>query len=534
MPAKTSCRPPNSRYNPVEIVPGIRTDPRSAVATLAGAFGGPVAAVMTGTALASLRFYFGGLGDQAGALSIIGATIASVIFWYIWQRVAQGRADRRYVSLQATSAAIVPTIVLLLTSKADAWTFGQSVALFAPTNFLAAYLFGRLLLRDQERHALALAHEETQAQLTTIANNAPVVLFQMARGRDGNPRFRFVSHGAWRVFGVSPHELRDEGCLFRRIISEGDGLLFAARLAEADQKRAPWSIEAECIRPDKRIVWVRFDAEPRVDGSGTLVWDGTATDVTSQKQSERMKDEFISIVSHELRTPLTSIRGSLGLIASGKVGELPAKMAGLAKIAHQNSERLVMLVNDILDMEKIKSGKLDFSLKEIAIGALLKQAVAANAEYLPDKEIEINLVDATPNAAIVADPDRLHQVLSNLLSNAIKFSPAGSIVTVSTELVDDAFLRMSVRDEGPGIPEDFRDRIFSKFEQADSSSTRKTGGTGLGLNISKAIVEKMDGRITFETCVGKGTTFYVDLPLSKSPTRNSTEKWSSCGIAQAH
>jgi PAS domain S-box-containing protein len=238
---------------------------------------------------------------------------------------------------------------------------------------------------------------------------------------------------------------------------------------------------------------------------------GIASDISERRKVDRLKNEFISTVSHELRTPLTSIRGALGLMAGGALGELPDKARELVEIANKNSERLTLLINDILDIEKIASGQMKFDLRPHPLMPLVGQAVEANAAYGEQFGVAFRLTGAVADGMIRVDGDRLLQVLYNLLSNAAKFSPAGAEVDVAVERRG-AHLRVSVTDRGPGIPEAFRDRIFQKFSQADASDTRQRGGSGLGLSISKAIVERMGGRIGFETEAGAGSTFHFDFP----------------------
>lgn len=238
---------------------------------------------------------------------------------------------------------------------------------------------------------------------------------------------------------------------------------------------------------------------------------GVASDITERKRVERMKDEFISTVSHELRTPLTSICGSLGLLQGGVGGELNPKAEELVAIANSNSERLTLLINDILDMEKIEAGKMDFELRPLQIMPAVERALREIKAYGRQFGVGFSLVPGDGALMVNVDPDRLAQVLSNLLSNAAKFSPRGGEVTVEVEGLAES-VRVSVTDRGAGIPQEFRDRVFEKFSQADGSNTRQMGGTGLGLNICKAIVTQMGGRIDFRSQVGEGSTFYFDLP----------------------
>lgn len=243
------------------------------------------------------------------------------------------------------------------------------------------------------------------------------------------------------------------------------------------------------------------------------------TDVTELKRMDRMKSEFVSTVSHELRTPLTSIRGSLGLVWNGIAGALPEKAQALVGIAKNNCERLIRLINDILDSEKIESGKMRFEMQALELEPLLEQSIAAN-EGLANQQ-KVSLVLRKKSASlhrqqllrVNVDGDRLMQVLANLLSNAIKFSPPGSEVEITIRS-NGSRVRVEIRDHGPGISEAFKKRIFQKFSQADSSDTRQKGGTGLGLSISRALIERMNGTIGFSTpgLDQHGTVFYFELP----------------------
>ncbi len=239
---------------------------------------------------------------------------------------------------------------------------------------------------------------------------------------------------------------------------------------------------------------------------------GTNLDITERKEMERLKNEFIATVSHELRTPLTAVVGALGLLRQEAVGKLPASAAMFLTMAQQNSDRLATLINDILDIEKIESGSLEFRLAPVAVGPLLERAITLNAPYAAQFDVRLELQRPLPDVAVSGDADRLLQVMTNLLSNAAKFSPAGSAVAVSFT-VRDAAVRIAVTDRGPGVPEEFRRRIFQKFAQADGGDTRPKGGTGLGLSICKAIVEKLGGTIAYASTPGQGASFYFDLPL---------------------
>jgi PAS domain S-box-containing protein len=236
-----------------------------------------------------------------------------------------------------------------------------------------------------------------------------------------------------------------------------------------------------------------------------------ARDVSERKKLDQVKSDFVSVVSHELRTPLTSIRGSLGLLSGGVGGEIPEPAKSLIEIAAKNCDRLVRLINDILDVEKVASGSMRFRFQLVDLAILVQQAVETNQAYAQPFNVRYAVVPPLPVVRVRADPDRLLQVLANLLSNAAKFSPRNGQVEILVTRTDGR-VSVAVTDHGPGIPEDFRDRVFERFTQADASSSRQKGGTGLGLSISKAIVERHGGRLGFTTETGKGTTFTFELP----------------------
>lgn len=251
----------------------------------------------------------------------------------------------------------------------------------------------------------------------------------------------------------------------------------------------------------------------RVDIGDKHLYTLMLHDLRERKKIDRMKSEFISTVSHELRTPLTSINGSLGLLAGGVVGELPPQAQQLVQIAKTNTERLTRLVNDILDIEKLEFGQLKLQPAEVEVSALLQEAKLQNQAYADKYSVRLDLVmpvDA-PAIYLYQDKFRLLQILSNLISNAIKFSPSHSVVKLSYQ-ARDHYLVINVNDQGSGIAESFRSKIFQKFAQADSSDSRSNQGSGLGLNISKTLVEMMQGTIDFESEMGKGTCFSLTFP----------------------
>jgi len=246
---------------------------------------------------------------------------------------------------------------------------------------------------------------------------------------------------------------------------------------------------------------------------------GIAQDITERKRIDQMKSEFVSTVSHELRTPLTAISGALGLIAGGALGEMPDNAKQMINIAHKNSQRLTFLINDLLDMEKLVAGKMHFDMKLQPLMPLIEQSIEDNRTYGSVRHVTLKLTSAAPDIEVSVDSQRLMQVMSNLLSNAIKYSPDDDTVEISVH-PQEKTVRITISDNGLGIPADFIDHIFKKFSQADSSDTRQKGGSGLGLAITRELVERMSGKIGFESIENQGASFYFDLPIGDTQTNN--------------
>jgi signal transduction histidine kinase len=234
------------------------------------------------------------------------------------------------------------------------------------------------------------------------------------------------------------------------------------------------------------------------------------------------QNEFIAAVSHELRTPLTSIIATLGFLAGEGAGALPDQAARMLKIALANSRRLVGIVNDILDVEAVRSGKMPFKRAPVELRALLDEAVQANQAMAAQHTVSLRLDDTSAACWVSTDPDRLTQVIDNLVSNAIKFSPRNAEVVLSAGRAGDR-ARIKVRDHGPGIPPDYRERIFDRFVQVDATDRRRRGGTGLGLSIAREIVTLLGGTIDFESAPGRGTIFKVEIPALNDPAEEEGE-----------
>jgi len=360
---------------------------------------------------------------------------------------------------------------------------------------------------DERTSELRLAEARTRAILDTAADGI-VTMDEHGNVQSFNP-------AAERIFGYRAAEV--VGQHVAMLIPAPDDAPEAGYLTihlDSDDERGA-GIGREVV--GRRKDGSTFPLDLAVSESQGGVFTSIVRDITERQAIDRMKTEFISTVSHELRTPLTSIRGSLGLIRGGIAGELGPKAQSLIDIAEKNSDRLVRLVNDILDIEKIESGNMEFRFEAQDVLDIVQEACRANESFAQQHGVDIEIGETVVDAQCQVDRDRIVQVLTNLISNAAKFSPPGESVRLSMHRHDDQ-LRVEVSDRGPGIPVEFRSRIFGKFAQADSADTRQKEGTGLGLSISKAIVEKHGGEAGFHTVEGEGTTFYFTLPIATPVT----------------
>jgi PAS domain S-box-containing protein len=345
----------------------------------------------------------------------------------------------------------------------------------------------------------------TAIKLSQLFEMAPIGILQVnedAELIDSNPEFN-------RMLGYSVDELK--GMSFLTLTPESDWDISRQGMKDLKRTGRFGPIEKHYRHKNGELIPVEVSGSViNVGQNSAQCWWALVNDVREQKRMERMKSEFISTVSHELRTPLTSISGALGLIASNVLGELPQKVKSMLDIAYKNSQRLSFLIDDLLDMEKLLAGKMQFDLRAQAVLPLVEQVLLESSAYADKYAVNFVLNDASSSALIYVDGFRFQQVLNNFLSNAAKYSPPQANVDIDLRLAGNV-LKISVRDYGPGIVDAFKNRIFQKFSQADSSDSRNKGGTGLGLAISKELVERMGGRIGFESELGKGSCFFAEF-----------------------
>ena len=358
------------------------------------------------------------------------------------------------------------------------------------------------------------ALEENEERFRSMLSNLPGAVYRCIN--DHQWSMQFLSDEVEELTGYPAEDFIDNRRRSFSDITHPDDAKHVARVVRnAITEKREFTLEYRVQRASGQWCWLQEVGRGIFDEQGQLKYlDGFIWDITERKNMEQMKDEFVSTVSHELRTPLTSISGALKLMVSGALGEMPEKSRTMLDIAYKNSQRLTLLINDLLDMEKLLAGKMAFNLHKQPLHTLLEQTVYENRAYGDQYQVSFQLAPVADTLQVMVDEQRFLQVMSNLLSNAAKFSPPGNRVDIRTT-AEDGNVSISVVDYGSGIPLEFQHRLFQKFSQADASDSRQKGGTGLGLAITKELLENMNGKISVESQPGLGSCFTISLPCTE-------------------
>ncbi|UJJ33103.1 PAS domain-containing protein [Halopseudomonas maritima] len=355
------------------------------------------------------------------------------------------------------------------------------------------------------------ALQNSESRYRSMVSNLPGAVYRCPAVEDR--RMTYMSHGIERISGYPASDFIDNHQRSYASIILPEDLPITLQHLELAEDDPSFEITYRLVHANGHLVQVREKGRGEFDSSGQLQsFDGFIWDVTEQARVEQMKSQFVSTVSHELRTPLTAINGSLKLMHGGALGEVPERMRSLLDIAVQNSDTLIGLINDLLDMDKLAAGKLAVQLTPQPLQPLLEQALQRNQTYAAQYRIEQHL-GQVDDVIVNVDAQRLGQILSNYLSNAAKFSHSGGRVTLSAQAAE-GWVRISVQDQGIGIPEQEQARIFEKFFQVDSSNTRQRAGSGLGLAISRELAQRMHGDVGFDSKPEQGSCFWLQLPLA--------------------
>jgi PAS domain S-box-containing protein len=382
----------------------------------------------------------------------------------------------------------------------------------------------------------ALAHQETReahGELLAIINTVPAALVIM----DPDGSIRLQNRAAEHLLGPAPATAAERKAYWERFtIRDGSGKSVPVReLAPLRALRGDEIIgeELEVNRPDNRSTIILVSAAPLTDEQGHITGVAAAfQDITRLRELDRMKDDFVSVVSHELRTPLTAIRGSLQLLLADELSVPNPDDRELLEVGLKSCDRLVRIINDILDISKIEAGQLKLNRRPLAVNEIVQHSVDGVQQIAMENDVRFIVDVPRTLSPVMGDADRLTQALVNLLSNAVKFAPPHSVVNVAAR-EEGAFVLLSVQDYGHGIAPEDLSRLFGKFQQLDGTAARRKGGTGLGLTITKAIIEEHGGHVTVDSTVGEGTTFTMAVPRGEGAAEAWQPKSAAASVASA-
>ncbi|WP_273205544.1 GAF domain-containing protein [Marinobacter subterrani] len=356
-----------------------------------------------------------------------------------------------------------------------------------------------------------IQHTETLNKLVT---QVPGMLYQYRLWPDGHSSFPYTSPAIQDIYGAAAEEAAVDASKLIAKVHPDDLAGLRESIQQSADSLTQWQHRYRVRLKTGGWSWIEGLAQPEALPDGSILWHGYITNVDERQKIDEMKDQFISTVSHELRTPLTSISGALELILGGATGPVGDKTGQMLRIAQRNSSQLRHLIDDLLDIERLVSGNAAMEPSFQRLDDAVEAAVEEIQPMARNRDIELQLTVTTPDLHASFDNSRLTQALTNLLSNAIKFSPEGGVVEVRLSQAGTQ-ARLEVTDQGPGVPDSFRNRIFQKFAQANSTSSRTKEGTGLGLAITRELMQAMGGDVGFDSEEGRGACFWISLPLAK-------------------
>ena len=431
-----------------------------------------------------------------------------------WLLVHYRKVMARHVALVFATVMLIEAAAMLLRSVTvmigDLPNIGadnQSTTTLTWLAMLLATVLSTPLLMLLALGRVITSLRESGSRLQATLDALPDVVFEL----DSNGRFEAVHTRNSGALALPPEQFLSR--LPEDVLPAAVAATARAVMAEVDQHGyaagTPYALK---LADGDHWFEVTAATRPASTPGAAAGYVFVTRDISERVRAEQIKREFVSVVSHELRTPLTSISGALDLLASTDVQTAPDQAKRLLEIARNNGKRLRLLIDDLLDMEKLVAGKMRFDLKPQPLRPLLQTAIDNHQTYGASRQIGLQLHEPLPECEVAVDAQRFAQVLANLLSNAIKFSPNGASVEVSAA-VQGAHVQIRVRDHGAGVPASFQSRLFEPFSQADSSDSRQQVGSGLGLAIVHGMIERMHGSVRYEAAVGGGACFVIELPV---------------------
>ncbi len=423
--------------------------------------------------------------------------------------------------------------------------FGYSTGFTVLSLLVAAFL----ILDIRRRRESAARIDELNQQFSAIAANVPGILYQRVMRPDGTLSYPFLSSGLKALIGIDPADVKRDPWVWLNRIHPDDRERALTSIRDSALSLAPWSIDVRMVRPDGEIVWCHSAMHTRRRADGNVVWDGFMGDITARIRGEeelkearaaadaanRAKSEFLATMSHEIRTPMNGVIGFANVLLETPLNDEQKRHATTIRDA---ARALLVLLNDILDYSKIEAGRIDLDEVAFPPASLVDGVLSIVRESATAKNLElVSIIEPSVPQFVIGDDHRLRQVLLNLVGNAVKFTARGRVTVRVLSLSQDATrpsLRFEVEDTGEGITPEAQSRLFDRFVQADASVSRKFGGSGLGLSISKRLVELMGGTIGVDSTPGKGSVFWFCLDMKRATVAENPAQLQSSVAGGAH